>query len=172
MARRKPLVTQHLENVPKEALIKYQNIIRDYIRNRQGIYALYRKGKPVYAGLASNLRARLKSHIRDARKVWDHFSVYLTIGTEYMKELESLILRIERPNRNRQKGKFAKSENIQNKIRQEHRKKAREEEEHLWGGKGFSREKKPKKEKPKRSKVTGRRPSLAPYIIEPCMYWL
>ena len=44
MAKRKPLVSQHLENISREALEKYQNIIRRYVRRRQGVYALYRRG--------------------------------------------------------------------------------------------------------------------------------
>jgi len=60
MARRKPLVTQHLENVSREALEKYQDIIKEYIRKRQGIYALYRRGKLYYVGLASNLASGLR----------------------------------------------------------------------------------------------------------------
>lgn len=45
MAKRKPLVSQHLENISRDALEKYQNIVRRYIRRRQGVYALYRRGK-------------------------------------------------------------------------------------------------------------------------------
>ena len=37
MAKRKPLVSQHLENISREALEKYQEeIIRLYVRRRQG----------------------------------------------------------------------------------------------------------------------------------------
>jgi hypothetical protein len=45
MAKRKPLVSQHLENISRDALEKYQNIIRRYVRRRQGVYALYRRKK-------------------------------------------------------------------------------------------------------------------------------
>jgi len=36
MAKRKPLVSQHLENISREALEKYQDIIRLYVRWRVG----------------------------------------------------------------------------------------------------------------------------------------
>ena len=81
MAKRAQLVSQHLENISHEALSKYQDVIRSYVRGRQGIYALYRKNELYYVGLAGNLRSRLRSHLRDRhKKLWDRFSVYLTIG--------------------------------------------------------------------------------------------
>jgi len=40
MAKRTPLVCQHLENISRDALDKYQDIIRRYVRRRQGVYAL------------------------------------------------------------------------------------------------------------------------------------
>jgi len=113
MAKRKPLVSQHLENISREALEKFQDVIRLYVRRRQGVYALYRRGKIHYVGLASNLRSRLAHHLRDRhRDSWDRFSVYFTIGDSHLKELESLILRIVKPAGNKQKGKFFKSEDI------------------------------------------------------------
>ena len=44
-----------------EALEKYQDIIRRYVRRKQGVYALYRRGKLHYVGLASNLRSSRSS---------------------------------------------------------------------------------------------------------------
>jgi hypothetical protein len=52
MAKRTPLVCQQLENISREALGKYQDIIRQYVRRRHGVYALYRRGELQYAGLA------------------------------------------------------------------------------------------------------------------------
>src|SRR5438094_8322055 len=117
MARQAQLVSQHLENISHEALSKYQDVIRSYVRGRQGIYALYRKNELYYVGLASNLRSRLKHHLRDRhKKLWDRFSVYLTIGDSHLKELESLILRTVKPSGNHQSGKFIKSENLRGKT--------------------------------------------------------
>jgi predicted GIY-YIG superfamily endonuclease len=166
MVRRRPLVTQHLENISREALEKYQDIIKEYIRKRQGIYALYRRGKLYYVGLASNLRARLKTHLRDRHgELWDRFSVYLTIGDEHMRELEAMILRIVNPAGNKVKGKFIKSENLRNRVRRDFRLRLREEEAQLWGGRGYQpkKKRKTKKEELKKSKATGRRPILAKY---------
>src|SRR5438093_637322 len=69
MARQAQLVSQHLENISHEALSKYQDVIRSYVRGRQGIYALYRKNELYYVGLASNLRSqstKLRASFRNA----------------------------------------------------------------------------------------------------------
>ena len=104
MAEKQHFVCEHLENISREALEKYQNIIRNYVRRRHGVYALYRHGKLYYVGLATNLRNRLKQHLKDRHgQSWDRFSVYLTIGDSHLRELEALTLRIVRPKGNKTK---------------------------------------------------------------------
>jgi len=111
------LVCQHLENISRDALEKHQKIIKQYVRRRNGVYALYRKEKLYYVGLAKNLRSRLKSHLHDRHGTsWDRFSVYLTIGEQHLRDLESLILRIVQPKGNKQRGKFPKSEDIRRRF--------------------------------------------------------
>jgi hypothetical protein len=113
MGKRRPLVSQHLENISRKALDEYQEVIREHVYGRHGIYALYRRNALYYVGLASNLRNRLKHHLKDRhQKSWDRFSVYLTADDEHMKELESLVLRIVPTKGNKVRGKFAQSENL------------------------------------------------------------
>jgi len=117
MAKRIPLVCQHLENVSREVLKKHQDIIRNYVRGRHGVYALYKGNRLYYVGLASNLKMRLGSHGRNQHgQNWDRFSVYLTIGDRSLRELEALLLRIVKPKGNSQKGKFAKSEDLKRRF--------------------------------------------------------
>jgi predicted GIY-YIG superfamily endonuclease len=121
------LVSEYLENISRDALENHQNVIRAYVQRRQGVYALYRKGKLYYVGLAKDLRGRLTAHVRDRHgESWDRFSVYLTIGDQHLKEMESLILRIVKLKGNKVKGKFAKSRDLRRQfardIRSEHRK--------------------------------------------------
>jgi len=49
MKKRVQLVCQHLENISREALEKHQKIIRRYVGDRHGVYALYRQNKLYYA---------------------------------------------------------------------------------------------------------------------------
>jgi hypothetical protein len=104
------LVIEHLEDVSWRVLEEYPDVIRDMIRSKAGVYALYRKDRLYYVGLASNLMGRLRQHLRDRHNgVWDRFSVYLTVRDEHIKELESLLLRIVNPPGNRTSGKFSDS---------------------------------------------------------------
>jgi len=170
MAKRTALVTQHLEDISREGLERYQSILYAYIKNRQGIYALFRRGKLYYVGLAGNLRGRLRAHLRDKHAdSWDRFSVYLTIGVDHMKELESLLLRIVRPAGNRVAGKFAKSESLLPRLKRDLRRLHLEETTRLFFGKARRTAPTPRagSSNPRRSKATGKRPILARYIAGP-----
>ncbi len=161
MSKRTPLVCQQLENISRQALERYQDIIRRHVRRRQGVYALYRRGKLHYVGLASNLRSRLGHHLRDRHQdSWDRFSVYLTIGDTHLKELEALILRIVKPAGNKVKGKFAKCEDIRKKFAREVRQRQRNELRSLLG-KGVAEEVR------KEEVQELRRPVMASYVNTP-----
>jgi hypothetical protein len=159
MKRNPQLVCQHLENISRDALDKYQAIIREYVRGRQGIYVLYRRGKLYYVGLATNLRNRLKQHLRDRHGAsWDRFSVYLTIGDHHLRELETLILRTVKPAGNKVKGKFAKSEDLRRQFRRDMKQSFEAEFN------GMFDPYRPKRRKPKPVKPAGRAPVLAKYV--------
>ena len=111
--KKQDLLIKHLEDISWHVLEEYQSLIREMIRGRSGVYALYRRGKLYYVGLASNLMGRLKTHLRDRHNGrWDRFSVYLTGRDEHMKELESLVLRIVSPAGNKVTGKLSGAENL------------------------------------------------------------
>ena len=162
MSKKMSLVSQHLENISREALEKYQDIVRRYVRRRQGVYALYRRNKLYYIGLASNLRSRLAQHLRDHHRLsWDRFSVYLTIGDSHLKELESLILHIVKPPANKQKGKFISSEDIRRRFARDVRSHQRDELISLLGKKIVE------EEEEKGRFPEGGRPVLGKYISGP-----
>jgi hypothetical protein len=163
MAKRKSLVTQHLENLSREVLKDYKDIIREYVKRRHGVYSLYRKNRLYYVGLASNLRSRLNSHLRDRHAdTWDRFSIYLTVGDEHLRELESLVMRISSPKGNKQRGKFARSEDLRRRFRRQVAQYQRVELNRLFG---FTRAKEAEKLK-KRITTDGRIPTLAKYVTK------
>lgn len=132
--RKLQLVTQYLENLSSDGLEEHADIVRKFVSQRIGIYALYRRGKLYYAGLASDLQWRLKNHLRDRHKDhWDTFSVYLTIGDKHLRELESLVLRIMQPPGNKQLGNFAKAEDLYGKFNKQIAEKHRVERARLFG---------------------------------------
>jgi len=164
MAKTTQLVSQHLENISSDALEKYQDIVRTYVRGREGIYALYKRDKLYYVGLARNLRNRLKQHLKDRHsRKWDRFSVYLTVGGDsHIKELESLALRIVKPSGNKVKGKLVRSEDLRKRFRKDIRQKNQRDLDDLFG-----------RERPKvvqrivREAAAGRKPTLAAFIKGP-----
>ena len=161
--RNSQLVSQYLENISRKMLEEYQDVIRNFVRKRHGVYALYRRGKLYYVGLASSLLGRLKQHLTNKHgDTWDRFSVYLTIGPAYMKEIESVLIRISDPPGNKQRGKFAKSENLLSKVKAEYRRRKKEEEEDIFGS-GKKQKKTPKATKKKVKKAKGRTPVMAQY---------
>lgn len=134
--KRKPLVCQHLESLSSAMLEQYARQIREMVGRRHGIYALYKKDRLYYVGLATNLRGRLNAHLRDRHKgLWDRFSVYLTIEDGHTKELESLVLRIVQPKGNRHRGKLAKSENLARTLAARVKERQRQELNALIGKK-------------------------------------
>jgi len=110
---RRPLVCQFLEHASSEVLEAHGSHLRELVGRSHGVYSLYKRDRLYYVGLASNLRGRLDQHLRDQHKgLWDNFSVYLTLDSRFMKELESLVLRIAEPKGNKQRGKFAKAQSL------------------------------------------------------------
>ena len=113
MGKKRKVVVAHLENISGDVLESYQAQIRQLIKGKSGIYALYRHNNLYYVGLATNLMGRLKRHLRDHhRRKWNRFSVYVTVHNDHMKELESLLLRMVNPRGNKQSGKFMQSKSL------------------------------------------------------------
>ena len=162
MSKAAPLVSQYVERVSRAAVEKYQDIFRDYVRGRQGVYALYRRNKLYYVGLASDLRWRLRHHLKDHHaRSWDRFSLYFTIGETHLRELETLILHITgKPPGNKNEGNFRESENLRRRLKRDIKRFQRDELRELIG---------PEKTQEVRRALreTGRQPSLAAYIRGP-----
>ncbi|MEO0010095.1 MAG: hypothetical protein ABIK51_06220 [candidate division WOR-3 bacterium] len=112
------LVVQHLEGFSGKVLDEYPEVVSEFIRGKNGVYALYKRDRLYYVGLARNLRSRLRMHMRDRHAgKWDRFSIYLTEGDEHLKELEALILRIAEPPGNKVTGKFIDSHDLRQDLR-------------------------------------------------------
>lgn len=120
MAKNHHLVIEHLENIGAKVFEKFAPVITRFVDRRNGIYALYKGETLYYVGLASNLKGRLKEHLRDRHaQKWDRFSVYLTQSDRFLKDMESLILRISLPEGNRVKGKLPGSHDLKRSLQGE-----------------------------------------------------
>ena len=156
---RAQLVTQHVERIPRTILADHPTVLREYVKGKRGVYALYKGTRLYYVGLASNLRGRLKTHLRDRHAtLWDFFSLYLTKKDEHLRELEALVLRITMPSGNKSKTKFSRSTDLRRFFKRRIVESQRTEIEHLFG---LSRKKVRARTA---SGGKGRVATLAPYI--------
>lgn len=109
----RPIVVGHLEKVGRGVFSRFQKQITECVKGSFGVYALYRRDKLYYIGLASNLKSRIRGHLKDKHgKSWTHFSLYVFRRESHIRELESLLLRIAYPEGNLQRGKLKGSLNL------------------------------------------------------------
>jgi Restriction Enzyme Adenine Methylase Associated len=131
--RREALVFAHLEHVSKDLLLRHPDVVREFIGRNTGVYALYRKNRLYYVGLASALRHRLTAHGKNRHgKLWDHFSIYLTIKDQHLREIEALLLRIAKPPGAKQSGKLAQSKDMKRQMMSAIRNKSKRETSSLF----------------------------------------
>jgi len=96
--RARPIVVGHVEKVSRHIFGTYKKQITSMIKGHHGVYALYRGNTLYYIGLATNLRNRINTHLKDKHsKSWTHFSLYIFKRQNYIRELEALLLRIAYP---------------------------------------------------------------------------
>lgn len=70
----------------------------EIMRGYAGVYALYKKGKLYYVGLASNLYWRIRGHTKNRhRGRWDSFAIFRINRVRYLKDIETLLLRVASP---------------------------------------------------------------------------
>lgn len=114
----KELVLGFLENVSSKVFSDFPKEITSLVDNKHGVYALYKRDRLYYVGLATNLKRRVKHHLKDRHKgKWDSFSLYLVKKSDHIKELESLILRMVDPKGNKVKGRLPHAENMSRRLK-------------------------------------------------------
>ena len=127
------LVVSRLENVSKDVFRKYFGSITELIGNSHGIYALYDDTELYYVGKSTDLRNRVKTHLRDRHFAsWTHFSLYLVRNAEHIHEFESLLIRISNPKGNRVVPKGKSSSAMLKKLKDMVKQKQDEEFERMF----------------------------------------
>ena len=128
------LIRGHLEKVSSRIFDQHRALITEMIRGRYGVYALYRRDKLYYVGLATDLRKRINQHVRDRHKgKWTHFSLYVLRQSEHLREVESLILRIADPSGNYMKGRLKGSKDLRPQLKTKLRSELRKSEDEILG---------------------------------------
>ncbi len=92
--------------------------LKEIMAGYAGVYALYRGKSLHYVGLASNLFWRLHRHTRDRHKgKWNHFSIFRISRVSYLKDIETLLLRVAVPKGNRVTGHVHRDANLSRVLR-------------------------------------------------------
>ncbi|MES2509715.1 MAG: hypothetical protein V4625_07280 [Pseudomonadota bacterium] len=131
------LVSEYLERVDGKVLaqVQFRLVLRDMIRGHAGVYALYKNESLYYVGLASNLMARVKHHLKDRHAgKWTRFSVYLTTNGEHIKPIESLLLRIAKPKGNLVQGRLPGAHDLMKDLNRKVSDQQHDERARLLGG--------------------------------------
>lgn len=157
------LVLGFLERISSGAFEEFPRQITELIGKQHGIYALYKGDRLYYVGLATNLRNRIKHHLKDRHAgKWDRFSLYLVHKVDHIKELESLLLRISDPKGNRAGGRLRKAENLSSSLQKKIKEAQTRQMLKIIGERTTS-----VKARAYKARKVGRRgtgPTLAPYV--------
>jgi len=134
-SKKNGIVTRYFERVSWKLLEKHRPIIKDMIRGHAGIYALYKRDKLYYVGLATNMMNRVNHHLKDRHKgKWDRFSVYLTDDAEHIRLLEALLLRVINLEGNKVKGRLQGAQDMIRPLKRRMEEFQRDETASLLGG--------------------------------------
>lgn len=164
------LVIGYLEGISSKVFEDYPREITELVAGRHGVYALYKRNRLYYVGLASNLKKRVKKHLQDKHAgKWDRFSLYLVRKADHVKELEALILRIADPTGNSVKGRLPHAEKLSRDLKRKIRNSHKAELDEILGltkklGKKHTSQKKRATRKRSATNKQHRAPSLAPYM--------
>jgi hypothetical protein len=128
------LVTQRLERVSKDVFRKYYSMITELVGNSPGIYALYDQNELYYVGKSTDLKRRVRQHLKDRHLAsWTHFSLYLVRNSERTHEIESLVIRIANPEGNRNVPKGKSSGQLLRQLKVMVKQKQQEEYHEMFG---------------------------------------
>jgi len=100
----------YAEDISANLLELLGDTVKSVIGRRRGVYVLSKKGQPYYIGLAHKLPSKLSHHLKDRHAGnWDRFTFYAIRSAKYVKNLESLLIRVAKPAGNKQRGGFVKN---------------------------------------------------------------
>lgn len=151
-SKKSGIIKESLENVSRNLFKDHMEIITELISGSSGIYALYDGNELYYVGRATELKQRVKHHLKDRHDAqWTHFSLYLVKRSDHIGDIESLLIRVAAPVGNRAKPKGRDSRELRSKLRKLIRQKHKRELAELIPG----RKRILKNEKPERKSLFG-----------------
>ncbi len=161
----RPLVLGYLERISSAAFSDFREHVKQLVGGEQGIYALYKRDRLYYVGLASDLRRRVNHHLKDRHAgKWDHFSLYLVNRFDHIRELEALAIRLANPKGNRAVGKLKGAQDLASAFRQQITTQQKEELERMFGEIAKRKSPHPKKDARGASSAGSRTATLSQYV--------
>jgi hypothetical protein len=104
----------------------FEEGLASIMKGYSGIYALYRRNKLYYAGLTKDLQGRINRHQEDRHAgKWDSFVIFRIERVNYLKDVETLLLRVAEPPGNKSKGNVPRDANLNRVLREIQRERER-----------------------------------------------
>lgn len=104
----------------------FKHGLQEITKGYSGIYLLYRRKRLYYVGLATNLYWRLVGHTRNRHKgKWDSFAIFRVGRVRYLKDIESLLLRVAAPPGNAVSGHFHRDADLTKVLKRIQREQTR-----------------------------------------------
>ena len=96
------------------------NALRQLMKGYSGIYVLYLGGEIYYVGLTKDLLGRLNAHLKDRhRRKWDHFAIFRIKRVGFLKDVETLLLRVVQPRGNKIMGHLGRGGDLTRILKKE-----------------------------------------------------
>ena len=115
--KRGSLIQHALDNIRRESFDSIKRELRELLKDRAGIYALYKKGIVVKVGLGTNIYWRVKGHARSKKMIWDTVSFFIIRNIKYLRDVETAINRIAKPKYSLQKGRVGDENLYKRKLK-------------------------------------------------------
>jgi len=128
--KRGSLIQYALDNIKRKSLDVIKRELRSVLKERAGIYALYKRGVVVKVGLGTNIYSRIKGHAKSKSIDWDTASLFIIKDIKYLRDVETAVNRIAKPKYSLQRGRVGDEnyfKKILNKRVNEKKKKLRDE---------------------------------------------
>lgn len=125
--RRGSLIHYSLDNIKRESFDAIKKELKDTLKDKAGVYALYKGDRLVRVGLGTNIFWRLMGHSKNVRLNWDNASLFI-IGKnklKYLRDLETAIVRIAKPKYNNQQGRIKDEHYLERFLRRRVKEKRR-----------------------------------------------
>jgi|SRR3989344_1864471 len=123
--KRGSFIEYSLSGIKRSSFKVIKRELSSVLKNKKGIYALYDGKKLVRVGLATNIYWRVKGHSKNEKIKWDNATLFI-IRNEmlaYLRDLETVIVRIAKPKYNQQKGRIGDDYYLEKILRRAVKKK-------------------------------------------------